>query len=621
MDFLVTVKTAKNTTASFECSTLDKEFYTENNGISLKLACGFPYCFTITPSPGDYIIKIVYAVSIPLPNFHQAIVPDGGRYYITGKELVDFWATRWQSTLNNIRMPLMILTGLDHYADFAFGVIGDFFETDFVAAEPAKHRALVAWMRRFTVEIHRGTDEYPIPLSTARARKDNSITEYIYYKQGNQLAKTPWIACLREYARFLCDIRNLRPVTTPASLLPYWCSWTDWFSGDITDSLILDNAKECLALGIKNIIIDDGWYGAGTDYDFSHTLSMGDWSEDTDKIPDLKKLVRDIRSLGGNAILWCAPHGVNPRSPMLAEKKHLFIQNSPGSDMLTHNGYHSLCFMCPEARDLMADIIAGLFEKYELDGIKMDLFNNLPPQPCASKSHTHDTSSMIIGLQKTVARIYEKANDVRPNCIIELKQNYATPWLFGYGTLVRAGDTPYNPEGNYVRTAYINAYTPYSENDYQTITDRDSLEQTAVIILKMMAVGVPTYSMDMARLSDEQKEILRFYHCWYAENIDIIAAFRHPCDPDLGSWRLEGDKKDIYFLVNEENRCELFTKKTAQIANGTFKRTIFLTLHQTSPVSVSREKPGAGTYFTKSFTNEKDLVLSAEPGDIITISF
>jgi hypothetical protein len=620
MEFSVTVTTKTRGSTTFECGSIGEACTREAEGITLRCEAGFPARVTCTPPPGECITGIVYSASIALPNFHQAIVPDGGRYYITEKELVDFWAKRWKSSLNNICVPIMILTGTDHYAQFAFGVIGDFFETDFVTVEPAKHRALVAWMRRFTVEIHRGNEKYPIPESVSCARPDNAITEYIYFRDMPQLQKVPWIDCLRDYAMHLRTIENLQPVTTPESLLPYWCSWTDWYSGDITDRLILDNARESIAAGIQNIIIDDGWYGVGTDYDFSYTLSMGDWTEDTRKIPDLKKLVSDIKSMGGNAILWCAPHGVNPKSPSIPQRHPYFIQNEPGVDMLTHNGYHSLCFMCPEAREMMADIIAELFTRYGIDGIKMDLFNNLPADPCVSESHTHDTSSMIIGLQRTMQRIYEKANAVRPDCIIELKQNYATPYLFQYGTLIRAGDTPYNPEGNYVRTAYINAYTPYSENDYQTVTGQDSPEQTAVIILKMMAIGVPTYSMDMTLLSDTQKEMLRFYHAWYADNVDTIAAFRLPCDPDLGSWRLQGADKDIYFLVNEENRLEIAQVKKLQIANATFKRKLYLTLPQRATVRISRQSPGKGTCDEKTYGDAQEIILPCEPGDLVTLS-
>ncbi len=52
-------------------------------------------------------------------------------------------------------------------------------------------------------------------------------------------------------------------------------------------------------------------------------------------------------------------------------------------------------------------------------------------------------------------RIDEKSKALKPDYIVELKQNYATPFLSRYGTMTRAGDTPYNTEGNFLRTLYV----------------------------------------------------------------------------------------------------------------------------------------------------------------------
>lgn len=85
----------------------------------------------------------------------------------------------------------------------------------------------------------------------------------------------------------------------------------------------------------------------------------------------------------------------------------------------------------------------------------------------------------------------------KPDYMIELKQNYGGVNLAAFGTMMRAEDTPYSPEGNFLRMEFIQSYTPYASNDYQTITNFDTINESADMIMKMMAVGVPTYSMDM----------------------------------------------------------------------------------------------------------------------------
>ena len=125
---------------------------------------------------------------------------------------------------------------------------------------------------------------------------------------------------------------------------------------------------------------------------------------------------------------------------------------------------------------------------------------------------------MVEGLHKTLELIDRKTRSIKPDYIIELKQNYATPHLMNYGTLVRAGDTPYDPRGNFLRTAYIHAYTPYTLNDYQSITNSDTPAQAAAMVIRMMAVGVPSYSMDLPALRESHKRILRFFHEWLERN-------------------------------------------------------------------------------------------------------
>ena len=51
------------------------------------------------------------------------------------------------------------------------------------------------------------------------------------------------------------------------------------------------------------------------------------------------------------------------------------------------------------------------------------------------------------------------------------------------------------------------------------ITNYDTLESAAKVIIKMLAVGIPTYSMDLLALEEEKKQLIAFLNEWYIENI------------------------------------------------------------------------------------------------------
>ncbi len=589
-----------------------------DGGIRIELGLGFPHPVTVTPPARDRLARVTYRLSTPLRNFHEVIVPDTGRGYSSQTQLVDFWARSWRSRVNNVRMPLFVLTGQDRRTVLAFGIVGANVETDFRVVEPAKGRALVAWMKRLTLEVERGTDEYPLPCSAAEGRPDGAITEHVYLREDRDLAGETWIETLRDFSGAMATRLGVEPRTTPESLEPWWCSWTDWFSGDVTDRVVLENVREGVRLGIRNFVIDDGWFGPGLDSDYSVRLNIGDWEEDRSKVPDLAALVEAIRAEGGRAILWCAPHAVAPDARCFAERRGLLIETEPGEPMLTYNRFHSLCFQCPEAREAMADLCAGLAQRYGADGAKYDLFNCVPEGPCASRAHEHDTTSAIEGLARTLQRIDQRTRAVRPGFIVELKQNYATPYLYGYGTVVRAGDTPYSPEGNFLRTAYIAAYTPYALNDYQSVTNHDSPEDAAAMVVKMMAVGVPAYSMDLPTLDEAHRAVLAFLHGWYLENLDLLAGSRTPLGPDLKVWRAPGERKDACFVLDGAGPVDLAEGKALEVLCGSFAGSVLLRPPRPMKLAVTTARPDGGPK-GRSFAAANLMEVPARPGDILTV--
>ncbi len=288
------------------------------------------------------------------------------------------------------------------------------------------------------------------------------------------------------------------------------------------------------------------------------------------------QLVKDIKALGGVPMIWCAPHAVAPHANCFDERKKYLIMGADKQYVMTANKFHSLCFMCAEARELMADICAGFIERWDFEGAKYDLFNCVPNNKCENPEHKHDVSSMVEGLELTLKRIDEKSKALKPDYIVELKQNYATPFLSRYGSMTRAGDTPYNTEGNFLRTLYVQGYSPFSINDYQTITNEDSPQDAACVVLKMMAAGIPTYSIDFARLNQDNKTVIARYNNWYLANVKSFMQYRIPMDAENNIFKLPAGEEDFYFLVNDGGPLTL--ERSATVLNGTYAKDLFIQL-------------------------------------------
>jgi len=459
--FRINVILSGGRTVSFEGIKYGQAFSDRKEGVRLDVSAEHPAAVTVTPpAPEEPIRSVEYDLSSDIRNYHKVIIPESGRWYINATHMVGFWRYKNESAVKDFKMPIYIFTGQDTNMLMAFGVIGRNYETSFRTLEPRTNRALIAYMRRLSVRIKRGTDLFPIPQSLAKANPDGSITEHLYFRTSADAPNQPWMLTLRDFAEHQKRLFDIPDVTTPRALHPLWCSWTDWFSDDVTDEVILRSVAEGVKLGIRNFIIDDGWFGPGLDNDYDVQLNIGDWRPDPAKIKDMGELVRQIKALGGVPMIWCAPHAVARGAECFAQRRKYLIVGQDGELLETPNKFHCLCFMCPEAREIMADICTSFIRQWDFEGAKYDLFNCVPTMRCSSREHDHDVTSMMEGLEKTLELIDRKSRALKQDYIVELKQNYGTPFLARYGSMTRAGDTPYNLQGNFERTLYVRNQPP-----------------------------------------------------------------------------------------------------------------------------------------------------------------
>ena len=552
------------------------EYSRSINGVAVYIGTSFPAPVEVTPENiSDPVASIEYNMYSDMRNFYQVIVPDCGRQYDRQLQMTYFFRFQKDSAVNDIDMPIYIFKGQDMYTALAFGIVGDNYETSFKVLEPSFNRALVVYMRRLSLQIKRGTEMYPIPSEISQREPDGRICEYLYFKsRENDSEKESWFMTMRDFAGYQKQFYNLPDVSSPASMHPLWCSWTDWFSDDVTEQVIIDNVREGVKLGIKNYIIDDGWFGPGLDNDYDVELNIGDWQPDPLKIKDMKKLVSDIKASGAYPLIWCAPHAVAKGAECFPVRKKYIIADCDGKLFETHNKFHSLCFMNPEAREIMAEICTRFIVDWDFDGAKYDLFNCVPNMICENPEHEHDVSSMVEGLNLTLKLIFERTRALKKDYITELKQNYATPFLSRWGTMTRAGDTPYCNEGNFYRTIYVQSYTPYSVNDYQTITNLDTPEEAAVIVLKMIAAGIPAYSIDFARLNQRNKDVIAHYNGWYNSHLELFNKYREPQDANLNVIKTAGEHKDYFFVINEGLKLNI--SRSSVIFNATGNDELFI---------------------------------------------
>lgn len=283
----------------FDDVAVDRPHKREVSGVTLVIGEGFPIPVTvIPPSADDPVRSVEYRMSSDMRNYHRPIVPDSDRWFAFQMQMVSFWRHKSESSVNDVKTPLFMFAGQDQNVALAFGVVGRNYETEFKILEPRRNRALICYMRRLTVEIKRGTDLYPIPDSVRGEKPDGSVTEHLFLRTYADTTGKPWMLVLREFSGHQKSFYGIPDVTTRSAMAPLWCSWTDWMSNDVTDKVVLENVREGVRMGIRNYIVDDGWFGPGLDNEYDVELNIGDWEPEPPRFPDMKGLVRRIRDEG-----------------------------------------------------------------------------------------------------------------------------------------------------------------------------------------------------------------------------------------------------------------------------------------------------------------------------------
>lgn len=561
----------------FEALEFGKDYTFVTEAIDMSIKLNQRADVDITVKNGSRISTVFYKFVLGMNNYSKVIAPDSGRWFLRNTSLIDFWKSckEFSSNIGDIKLPLFMFLKDDGYVGNSVGVIGENLETEFRILEPESNRALNVHTGHITLGVQRGNQAYPLNAA--------EYHEAVFYFRAMDGENKPWMLVQREFSEQIHKKYQLEDQYSQNALEPMWCSWVDWDSSDINTEMLLSNMEAGVQLGIKNFIIDDGWYGNGLDSAYSVDMNIGDWEPDIDKIPDMKRLVEKAHQLGAKPFIWCAPHAVAEKSAAYKQNHAYLIADEDGKPVLNEPQYYSYCFQCEKSREIMADICVKLIEKWGFDGSKYDLFNWVPNVPCKNPNHTHDVSSMIEGFEKTLELIHKKTKKIKPEHMVELKQNYGTPFNMQYGNLMRAGDSPFDLETNFQRTLHIQSYTPYALNDYQTFTDNDSAEDVACIIIKMMAAGVPSYGMNVAKLSEDVKEVIKYYNSLYSYNLDDFRNFRIPLNPNNTAMYMEGRDNDFVFLLSQ-SRCAEFARDTL-IFNGTYNKNLLI------------KKNNSGAYF------------------------
>lgn len=527
------------------------------------------------------VTKLRAVVSVPLLNFAHVVGPDCGRHYVMGNKSLDIRRVKLRISGQMVGHPFLALAGEGGEFLFAFGILLGAIDVEAYRILPtiSKRNAMV------------GGDEF---LTIAFEWEQPSGVDGRWQVSFLAARDQPtWFHALREYSGL---IRMREAVIQPhndAAWDATWCTWTAFSSATMNTENVLANARHARDLGIKTIILDDGWFGPGLDDDGDQPLNIGDYYPDPAKFPDLPKLVRDMQALGMRVLLWHAPLCVANTSQVYPRMQQ-YLMRFNGREFYSSNDLAQLCPANPHVRAYVYDEIDRMLRTYGVDGFKLDLFNCLPPGRCECATHEHDIADSVQAVAELLSGIWERVRRHNPNALVELKQDYGNTQFAQYGTMVRAGDTAYDADTNARRCFYTQAVAQCVHNDYLVTSVHTDPDAMALLMIRSLTAGVPTFGLDLDRIGPALRGVIGWWLAFYDRHRAIFQTPREPQNNDLSVW--EGGKEDVRWVsaIFTAASVTIPDARRVYVLNGTSRNSLFVGIKRPMHCRVVRQNDHEG---------------------------
>jgi hypothetical protein len=513
--------------------------------------------------------------TVPIANFSKVIFPDGGREYIFRDRALFLRSQVSLVSAPNDGHPFVALADQAGRVVHSYGLVSFLRESACRCVDPllSARKAMRGGHDVITLAFR-------LPGDGWRYGKTAAVEETVFRNSE----QPTWFHALRRYTELCREFHEVGYPLNPKAYDPTWCTWTAWCSDRMNDKTVLENAALAKKAGMASVILDDGWFGPGLDTD-DRPLNIGDYDADPAKFRDLPALVRKLHGMKLDVLLWYAPTCISPDSQTFARlKDHLVCHK--GQPVMAPNGFYNLCPCDPAVRAHVRSEVERMLTVFGADGFKVDLYNTLPVTPCDG-THAHESGSLIEGVRNLEKDIWEILQRLRPGGTLELKQNYGNVVSAQWGTMVRAGDTAYDVDTNFHRCAYLQSYCPVTHNDYFACSVHDTPKDLALMMIKFITGGVPTFSLDLAKQPPATLRLIKAWLAFYNARRPLWALPREPMDPRIETWRMGDAKQAVLSAVFGAAEIRVPDAAETIILNGTGRDSLYLAPDRPGLVSVT----------------------------------
>ncbi len=400
--------------------------------------------------------------------------------------------------------------------------------------------------------------EAPISHYEARVRFD-SRTKYF----GDAVRES--VAWIERSAGYV-------PCRVPESALdPLYSSWYN-FHQNVHDRDLEAELAIAAKLGMKTFIVDDGWQTEDNNRGYAY---CGDWQISKSRFPDMAAHVKRVQDMGIKYMMWYSVPFVGTKSANYERFKGKYV--TPNDRGL---GAGTLDPRFPEVRKFIVDTYVKALKDWNIDGFKLDFIDTIQfrggPDPAEKENYAgRDIKSLPVAVDRLMTEVKDALTAIKPDILVEFRQQYVGPAIRKYGNMLRVGDCPGDMRRNRFAIANLRLASGGTavHSDMLEWNFKEPPEHAALYVINSM-FGVVQYSV---MLRNAPQSHLAMLEKWIKFSQDHRKTLLHgkftPHHPELlyPVIEAEGDDEIVVGLYDDGRVVDVRSDKKTFVMNASGK--------------------------------------------------